>query len=139
MRKNKTKNFILNVTLDSNYYPVKPKEHEHMVDCVADNVLNRPRENRIIIDQDRNAKIGIRVPVEPDELSEKSIGPFDMPNSNKKGRNLLAFIRSNYWIVANTCFKHNSYAAWKDISIHKKRNHVDHFIIDQKIRECTDD
>ena len=44
-RKNKIKNFVLNIALASNYYPVEPREYKQMVDCTADRVLDWPKEN----------------------------------------------------------------------------------------------
>ena len=123
---------MIKVTLASIYYLVEPSDHEHMVEHVADKVLDWPKDNCIIIGQDSNAKVGIRLPVDVDELLHKCLGPFGMPDLNKKGRILLDLIRSNDWIVANAYFKHQSHATWKYFSTRKKKHQIDHIIIDQK-------
>ena len=74
----------MNLTLDSIYYPVEPLEHDRMVDCVADEVIDWPNNNSFIIGQDSNAKVGVRVPTEVDELPDKHLGLFGMPELNKK-------------------------------------------------------
>ena len=68
-----------------------------MVDYLSDKGLDWPNRNYIIIGQDSNTKIRMREPIDVDKISENNIRLFKDPKSDKKGRNLLDFIRSNNW------------------------------------------
>ena len=90
------------------YYLVESLEYEYIVEYVANKILDWPNDNCIIISQDSNAKVRIRLPMDTEEILEKCLKPFGMPNVNEKDRILLHLIHSNEWIVTNTYFKHHS-------------------------------
>ena len=71
-----------------------PQEHDEILEFVESKLLDYPITNRLIIGQDRNAKVGVLDAQDHMDARETIIGKFGDPFRNVKGENVLSFHRA---------------------------------------------
>ena len=67
-----------------------------------------PREDRLVILGDFNARVGTK-----DDAWNQELGPHGIPERNDNGERVLQLCARFGLKVTNTCFKHREYGTWQ--------------------------
>ena len=100
--------------LCSVYHPYQSDKHAKFNDLLSTLLAQAPARSQLILGQDINCNVGICDDRQSDLRC--TIGPFGLDNRNKKGLDLIQTMLQWDLKIANTYFKKQNYATYRNIN-----------------------